>query len=263
MPPPYKSPGRCIYCGVIPLQLADLTDEHIVPETLSAFLVLPNSSCVACQKIINKFETAALRGPLLQGRLLFNLKRNASGTGPKDLKVTINDGEIRQVRVGHDHVPALVLPLLNGPLALLGLPPNFGPVTYGLGFVWDEVMVAKAKARLDAQGISQLQLGTPNVIALARTLCKIAHAFAVAELGWGKVIPLLTDEILGKSTLFPNYYVGSSFITKEACELHLDGLHDLSWRRVVVNKIPYLVLRVQLFSLLAAPAYDVVVGIYP
>jgi hypothetical protein len=126
-------------------------------------------------------------------------------------------------------------------------------------------MVAKAKARLDAQGISQLQLGTPNVIALARTLCKIAHAFAVAELilGWGKFIPLLNDEILGRYTLFPNYYVGSSFITKEACELHLDGLLDLSWRRVVVNKIPYLVLRVQLFSLLAAPAYDVVVGIYP
>jgi hypothetical protein len=170
MPPPYKSPGRCIYCREIPRQLADLTDEHIVPETLSAFLVLPNASCDACQKIINKFETAALRGPLLEG-LLFNLKRNASGTSPKDLRVTLNDGEVHQARVGHDHIPALVLPILNGPLALLGLPPDFGPITFGMGMVWDEDMIAKAKTRWDVKGISGLQLDTPNVVALARTLC--------------------------------------------------------------------------------------------
>src|ERR1700735_4131232 len=60
----------------------------------------------------------------------------------------------------------------------------------------------------------------------------------------------------GKATFFPNYYVGNSLMTREACEQHLEGLHNLFWRRVVVNKIPYLVLRVQLFSLLAAPAYD-------
>ena len=260
MPPPYKSPGRCIYCGEIPSCLNDLTDEHIIAETLSANLVLPNACCSVCQKIVNKFETTTLRGPLLQGRLMLNLKRNKSKTGPQEIATAIFDGEVRHANLGHEYFPAMLLPILNGPLALLGLPPNFGPITFGTGMIWTDEMLEKSTFRWKAEGIQGLQPSTPDVVALTRTLFKIAHAFAMAEIGWGNFRPLLVDEILGRATFFPNYFVGNSFITRAECEQHLDGLHDLSWRRVTVNGWAYLVLRVQLFSLLAAPFYDVVVG---
>jgi hypothetical protein len=126
---------------------------------------------------------------------------------------------------------------------------------------FDDRMHDDAVDRWRAAGIRGLQLGEPNAQALMRTLCKIAHAFAVAELGWGKFRPLLTDEILGGATLGLNYYVGNSFITREICERNLDQLHAMWWRVESFGTKAFFVLTIQLFSLIGMPAYDVVAGV--
>jgi len=55
----------CIYCR----NTENLTDEHVVPFGLGGNLQLRSASCPACNKITNRFETAVLRGFILEARI--------------------------------------------------------------------------------------------------------------------------------------------------------------------------------------------------
>jgi HNH endonuclease len=53
----FPAVGRCIYCGSTDL----LSEEHIIPYSLSGHYVLPEASCDKCAKTINRFEQFSTR----------------------------------------------------------------------------------------------------------------------------------------------------------------------------------------------------------
>jgi hypothetical protein len=62
------SAGRCIYCGT---RDGKLHKEHIVPLSLGGKHVLPDASCLTCQKLINeKVEQPLLKGMLAPLRIM-------------------------------------------------------------------------------------------------------------------------------------------------------------------------------------------------
>lgn len=256
MPPPYKSIGRCIYCGKIPKDISELTKEHIIPHKLNGMFTIPNASCSCCQKIINKFETTCLRGFLLPARL--HLKLRISKDSPKTIRLLLERNGVKQYeRVGPENFPLIYLPIFTGPLRLLSAPPCYHQILVTIMGI--EFENAKEKWRsLNAENIWTDKKA--DICAFSRMLSKIAHCFAVMEVGLDHFKPLLIDEILGYPTLYPNYYVGCSFVSTERMRSTRNFLHELSWYPVRIFGEIFVIVRVQLFSVLSAPAYDVVVG---
>src|ERR1700733_7626443 len=59
----YDPVGSCIYCGrtTLPHGVDRFTDEHIIPLGLGGTRILPEASCVKCQRTINReIETPIL-----------------------------------------------------------------------------------------------------------------------------------------------------------------------------------------------------------
>ena len=90
-------------------------------------------------------------------------------------------------------------------------------------------------------------------------MAKIAHAYAIAEVGIDKFIPWLPDFILGKT---PN---GAGFVgTKEEVEPAEPGtLHRLEQRRITMDGRDYAFVKVRLFADMGAPEYWIIAGQYP
>jgi hypothetical protein len=86
-------------------------------------------------------------------------------------------------------------------------------------------------------------------------LAKIAHSFAVAEMGLGSFKPLLPDLILGK-TMTPTYWVGGQLdIPPPGVTDRIDL--DYDWN---ANGKTFTVAHIRLFAQLGAPLYHVVIG---
>ncbi|HZM45685.1 MAG TPA: hypothetical protein VFC14_12690 [Burkholderiales bacterium] len=87
----------------------------------------------------------------------------------------------------------------------------------------------------------------------ARMLAKIAHSFAVAEIGLDNFTPFLQKMIIeGIET--PSYYVGGDFTVPPA---ERDGA--MHWVRLQPDD-NYLVATIRLFAPLGAPLYHIIVG---
>ncbi|MBN8904716.1 MAG: hypothetical protein BGO51_28305 [Rhodospirillales bacterium 69-11] len=259
MPPPYKTAGRCIYCGYVPADLRELTDEHIMPRGLNGPWVIPHASCEKCQKEINKVETACMQGFLMPARLHFQMKRSKRKNGPTKIRVVLerDDGQV-EMELGHDKFPFIYLPTFTGPLLALNAPPCVQTINIDIVGVRFEG-ADRIFAELGANKVHVPHV--PNIDAFARMLFKIAHCFAVAELGLQRVIPFLIEEILGTLSLNHNFHVGCSLARPEELDQHMDNLHQLTWFPVPYRGRTLIVVRIQLLSCLAAPAYDVTVGL--
>ena len=102
-------------------------------------------------------------------------------------------------------------------------------------------------------GLTDFGLPSLDTDALCRVLAKIAHSYAVAELGLGGFTPLLREFIRGEGgDRFR--YVGGEFKPGAPGA----GLHEIGFEQGVTG---YLVVRIRLFASLGAPVYRVVVGL--
>jgi hypothetical protein len=93
---------------------------------------------------------------------------------------------------------------------------------------------------------------------LGRMLAKIAHSYAVAELGLPSFTPLLNDFILGQKEFDGNYLVGG--ILQDLPPSDPTILHELKWRWEDTASGRFLLVGVRLFSCLGGPQYLVVAG---
>ena len=195
--------GRCIYCG------GDgggtLTKEHIFPAGIGGGLVLPRASCRSCQTEIQTFETICMRKTLLPYRKASGLIRHPNDL-PRSVPLTL-DLELKgPTQVALDmHPNVVVLPGLRElPGVLRGRPPEpmmqFDYKIFGRLDILDET-----KRRLQEQQVVGIYL---DGYAWLRMLAKIAHGYAIAELGLNGFSPALPDLILGRNPLLSSYLIG-------------------------------------------------------
>jgi len=103
------------------------------------------------------------------------------------------------------------------------------------------------------EGVDNLAVSKMNPHIFARMLAKIAHSFAVAEIGLDNFTPFLQKMIIeGIET--PSYYVGGDFTVPPA---ERDGA--MHWVRLQPDD-NYLVATIRLFAPLGAPLYHIIVG---
>lgn len=250
--------GTCIYCG----SALNLSLEHIIPYALDGNMELPDASCKLCRKITGQFEQVCCRliyGPL---RIRLGMSTRRPKERPTHLKTIKRhvDGKEEVVSVPADEYPrscvGMQLPL---PGIMRGVPPSIN--VDGVSFVVateksDEERFIKPIIPEDQQ---RLLLATIDPTALCRMLAKIAHSFAVANLGLTAFRHRLPPLILGKedqtSDTLP-YLIGS-YPGEPQNEPCAHVLHRERWE---INGVGYFSVRIRLFASMNMPSYLVIVG---
>ena len=159
-----------------------------------------------------------------------------------------------------NHPLAFGLPIFERPGVLRNAPPTNEIL---LVSAWNYMAIdAEERAKRYAVDAGLWQAFRPDLF--CRMLAKIAHGFAVAELGLDSFKPFLPDVILGKSE-FASHYVGGTSeadirppkITNPSTEL----AHELEGRRVLgPGSLPLVSVLIRLFATIEAPTYEIIVG---
>src|SRR5262245_6631795 len=254
VPPPrrkYPSVGRCIYCGT---KDGPLTLEHIVPEGLGGRHEFIGASCGACAAITRDFEETCLRRMFGNARVRLDYPSKRKKQRPARLTVrTRVAGRTELLSLAVADVPdAIVLVPFDEARILRGDHTDRREFIAGVPWVYG---VGIDPARHTALGIKGLT--TPiHLHNLSRMRAKIAHGYAIAELGYGTFKELLPDLILGRTPNSP-YLVGGSLVPDPP----RTALYELShrWERSQDDQ-DYLVISIRLFAHLGAPTFSVVAG---
>jgi HNH endonuclease len=248
----YAPVGRCIYCAD-----ADsvLKEEHIIPFSLGGTLILPKASCAKCEKITHRFEGVVGREIFGKFRAKHNLPTRRPKERPTHFTTSTSRGIINVSAT--DHPTELFVYKFKPANALAGFPAEFDTSTHH----WAPVAIA-SKKELNSFKETHDWDGKISVrmrpIEFARMLAKIAHSYAVAELGYGSFRPMVVDLILGKMDNI-SYAVGGDWESEPPVK---DGRHLLSIHYLidVDRKRAWIVADIRLFSSIGTPTYHVVVG---
>jgi hypothetical protein len=258
--------GRCIYCLKDSIG-TKLGEEHVLASGLGGHLILPDASCRECEKIINQFETNAMREYLGLIRNQLNIKsRRSRGKRAKDRTAfPIFDGEPIdgdddfRIKNGYrsrlvDELPHVMFyEMYDGrPSLISGSPvPRMQISTINCGEGTDP-------------GTNFGITGTVRVGDYIRTIAKTAHAFAVSVLGVDAFEPFLIETILSGISEQTGKFIGS-FFGEEISALHWIGLNPsgVGITRTGPTSLRHetlYVVYVQLFAEFGTPTYEVVVG---
>ena len=101
-----------------------------------------------------------------------------------------------------------------------------------------------------------IHVGEIDPYIYAQFLAKMAYSYAVAVRGYGTFRPLVLDLIFGRTNYF-RHWVGGEPVAPAADE---NQVHHISCSTEKVAERSYIVVRIRLFSFLATPVFDVVVG---
>jgi hypothetical protein len=260
-PKVYNPVGHCIYCGephyVKTDPLAKLGDEHIIAAAFDGNLVLPEASCQECERTTSGLETHCIEQMVRNTREHLGLRARRHRRNRKHLPVSVDRGsgpETVRVPVA-DHPAALFMFSFEPPRLLYGVPDPEGGFA---GKIVIRPMTADLGTRADRLGgkVNLIARGGFDAPLFGRMLAKIAHSFAVAELGLNGFRPLLNDLILGKPTRHAAQFVGGVLTPEpkgqERNEISISQISGV-WR-------DYHVVRLRLFADLEMPTYEIVVG---
>lgn len=248
----FEPVGHCIYCSLT----GDLSDEHVIPFGLDGNLILPAASCQRCAAITSRVERRVLHemlGPF-RSRLNLRTRRPKERRDSMPLEIHSPDGSIETKQVPREEFPALCIGYLwPAPGILRGVDPI------------DAFEHTEAVIRLVEDGVERhlpaddrrARLGRFDVNVFARMLAKIAHAYAVGQIGEARFEPLLLDLILERSNALP-WLIGGEFgnLPREGD----GGLHNVQPIHVRIGDTSYWLVAIQLFAMLGLPRYFVVVG---
>jgi hypothetical protein len=233
--------------------------EHIVPFGLGGELILPKASCRSCETITGRVEQMCLRG-------MFGPLRHAAGLQtrrPKErpsefpLKLVSENGEVRIVMVPADEYPTTVHLIELPPARILrGLPDEGATPVMAIPWVWMDRRKLFALMNKLGQRDFNTRTGLLDPLSFTRMLSKIAHAYAVAELGVDSFQHLATGFILSGSAGI-NLLVGAQAIL-EPLEGSTASPYHLS---IATHTGGMIVVGIRLFGDLQAPVYHVVVGL--
>lgn len=252
-PKTYPSPGRCIYCGAKGVALGD---EHIIPLALGGAFVIAKASCRSCEKITHRYERTVARQIFGNFRLRHNFPTRHPEERPKHLRIgTVTAGGVsalKDIPVVEHHGTAFTYKFGRAHL-LAGLPRGADKLQFIPIAIVDHDDAKRLIERHHWDGKVTIRV-TPYE--LARMVAKIAHAYAVAELGIDSFNPLALDVVLNQ-TEDVGYTVGGTLDDVPPVE---GGAHllEISYDGIVPNV--FIIVGVRLFSSLGAPVYHVVVG---
>lgn len=259
----YNTYGKCIYCGA---EGVPLTDEHIIPEALGGELIIKEASCDVCQRQTHAFEGHACDTyrPI---RRQLNFPSKTKGkkavlrSKTEKFILAVDD---RRIKVSAEEFPALLLSLVFPlPSVIFGAAPQELPLTGGIHSV--EVMprfgerLNEIKRKYRANSVSIVGVdksARQDEGDFGRMLAKIAHAYAVAELGLAGFNPLVTHIIRGERPFFLTHYIGSQPVTTDKG----GDLHELDFDKTGLGAGMLVIVRVRLFATYNTPAHLVVVG---
>lgn len=255
----YAPVGRCIYSRDGASHSKPYDIEHIIPLSMGGRRELPQASCRACARCINRFETRFFRGTMETAREHLGLRGRQKIRHRDRLPVTLLDG--RTVSVPMEvHPSALFFPKLAPPGFMMGMDPSNNiewSMTVGVAPMSDDLH--RRAARIGApinmtRGIDALDC--------YRQIAKIAHAFAVAELGLGGVASLLLNLIHGQEPMLAGYSVGSDpTIEPPSDKLHEIGFHPVE---AAADGQKFVGVRLRLFAFMkGSPTHYVLVGFRP
>jgi hypothetical protein len=259
-PPSYAAIGECIYCDAkvystrIGIRSTPFGDEHIIAEGLGGKLELPEASCQRCEHITGSIvEQDVLLRTLKAVRLFFGIRGKARSSRPDTLplQATVH-GKDTTIDMPIEDYPVLFnMPIYGKPGFLTG---GEGGTQITTGFTFMMLRYDERKLRID-YGITSAASPYWDTHMLYRMLAKIAHAFAMAELGKGKFMPALPDMILTGETQNFNHIGGNPELAPPSIALHELGL---GYQRA--NGKNYVIATVRLFASKGGPTYHVVVG---
>lgn len=253
--------GKCIYCGATeftPRSGRKLSEEHVVSEGLGGSLVLPEASCESCANKTKRIEGAVLRTLLWAPRRRLKIRGKNRKRNEKLYPVTaiVNDRDVVMHLPLDDHPTVLFFLVLNVPGILCGRKVGES----GIQGVWAQEL-GQSINKILQRGVSTFASATMDTVRFAQLLAKIAHGFAVAELGLDGFSPMLPEFILrtfGQKENWPNcYHVVGGDPRDYAAD---NALHVLGLGMISANGIIYLVVAIRLFANLGAPVFHVVVG---
>jgi hypothetical protein len=188
-----KTIGKCIYCGAtefIPGTGQPLSEEHFVTEGLGSRLVLLEASCKRCAEKTSAVERMVLQRSLLTPRLRLGIRRKKKKRSESKFPVHAIGADQQDV-ISHtsldDHPSVLFLPYFNPPGLMVDRPIGENPLQGGF---------LKTLTALPKPNYPEFASPAIDTAAFCQLLAKIAHGFAVLELGIDGFTPLLPEIIL-------------------------------------------------------------------
>ena len=259
----YDPIGECIYCSSRDL----LTNEHIIPFAAGGRWELPASSCKECAAITGAIEGEVLRtiiGPL---RMLYDMPSRRKKERPKHLPLKVKyptSTDWETAYVDRSICPFLVsLPIYPLPDAITG-EVSEGERGAASGSFWIRGAAfwrnkdAHLQWLCEALGaVSVMPTATVNTEPFCLMLAKIAHSFAVAELGLHGFRPFLTEMIRNRDTSNRAHVIGGG----QGNEAASAKLHDLEIDSTIDANPGLVVVRVRVLGVLETPTYHVVAGL--
>lgn len=253
----YEPANECIYC-----RKADerLSKEHIIPYSLGGKTSIPSSSCKDHRDITSALEKQVARDFYGRYRIAEGIKSRHKSARQQQLKQKIEiagttyDGEEKTIFVPIKNLPKANISVhLPEPQILSGEPVTEGPVG------------AQLKARNDSSarlsrfcrenGLKSISFYTAPIQCeiFLRVIAKIAHCFAVAEIGIDGFKPTLLPIIEGKSNQLIKY-IGSESLEQPQSK------QPLRVEFIEKAELSFVVVYVSLHFFPLLPEYKVVAG---
>jgi hypothetical protein len=247
----YAPVDRCIYCGKSANQVG-LTDEHIIPLSLGGTRVLPKASCKQCAGSTSRFELDVAKGMWDYARVQFGLPSRRPNKRPQFFEMETPDLTIQQIPI--PALPSAVLSFRFPPAGILfDLPMN---TTVG-----GQVVITHRSAReadrsmreVSRQGKLRLNPRGFGAVPFAQLLAKVAHSYAVGELGVAGLVPMLGPVIIGRNPRHILHWVGSGTLDEPAAK----ALHEIgmSRQRQYAGGREFWMVRLRLFANMGAPTH--------
>lgn len=281
--------GECVYCGNS-FEVDQLTDEHIVPLTLSGDWVIEDGACKPCANLSNElYEGEALQSDMIRvPRAIMDLKRRrAKKKGPLVMPplfphgaagmLVVGDLEHRRVEIA-DYPPIFMMLVIEPAAILAGeyqprVKPRREKLRLWLRYIQqgkptksvvsdeiifpgrydgDEPVMIAADYEAPSGGKASLRQKL-NFNAFGLMLAKIAYTFGVVERGRDAFEGNEIRDLLNSERDDVFNFVGGSLNGERLTDRHL---HYLAIR----ERDGWLTVIVHLFSSYGAPPYEVVLG---
>ncbi len=233
-------------------------------------MILPEASCHACEAAVNWAEQFCLRTTFHVVRHKLRVPTKRPRNRPTKISFTyVRDGvRANAISPISDYPAEWLLPSYGPPELLLPSPPqrsrlltfNTSPL---LGDLLDQHQVevlgddrTQQVSALSASVTDRFEVPKTDIYRFAVMLAKIAHSYAVAELGTGAFHPYLRDSIRSKGQHPLHLLVGGGVAPSEGT----DDLHNLKLERCEISGRKSYKVDIALFSRFRFPKYTVLVG---
>lgn len=228
-----------------------------MPIGLEGGYILLKASCETCRKQTHEFETICLRQMYFDYRRRNRLIRHANDI-PAQIPLAIDFEPHRERRsvAPHEHPSAFVMPLITTPPGIF----SHGAPGGQLGIIYNVYGDPEELRRLQRQHTGAL-ISTRirfDFYAFFRMIAKIAHSFAVGEIGIDNFDPELPDLILGRNPGLISYLIGNLNWPLQNC--HPQTRHQMEFSISERPNGVFGVVTIRLFASSGTPRYEVVVG---